>query len=261
MDFKNKIIKDVYFSPSGYSSINNTFQEAKKKDKSITLADVKAWFDTNIQRTTQLRGYNSYVAPRANFEYEVDLFFITKPEDLEYKIGMVVIDVFSKFCSVLLLKSKTPDVVLPALQQSFITLGGTPKVIVSDAEGALDSSELNKFYEENGIRHIILRSHAGVAERMVRTLKGMIFKRLKHEPDKTWYEIIHECLVVLNYMRKSTATGFIPNEARKKDNEALVRMNLEANRNNNRKYPPVEVGSLVRLFRKRKNFEKESQAL
>ena len=158
------------------------------------------------------------------------------------------------------MKSKTPDVVLPALQQAFITLGGTPKVIVSDAEGALDSSELNKFYEENGIRHIITRNHAGVAERMVRTLKGMIFKRLKHEPNKTWYEIIHECLVVLNYMRKSTATGFIPNEARKKENEALVRMNLEANRNNTRTYPPVEVGSLVRLFRKRKNFEKESQA-
>ena len=146
MDFKIKIIHDTYFSPSGYSSINNTFQEAKKKnDDSIRLADVKAWFDANIQRTTQLRGYNSYVAPKVNFEYEVDLFFITKPEDLEYKIGMVVIDMFFKFCSVLLLKSKTPDVVLPALQQSFITLGGTPKVIVSDAEGALDSSELNNF--------------------------------------------------------------------------------------------------------------------
>ena len=154
------------------------------------------------------------------------------------------------------MKSKTPDVVLPALKQSFITLGGTPKVIASDAEGALDSSELNKFYMENGIRHIILRSHAGVAERMVRTLKGMIFKRLKHEPNKTWYEIIHECLVVLNYMRKSTATGLVPNEARKKENEALVIMNLEANRNNTRKYPPVGVGSLVRLFRKRTNFEK-----
>ena len=56
---------------------------------------------------------------------------------------------FSKFYSVLLLKSKTPNVVLPALQRSFITLGGTPKVIVSDAEGAVDSSEPDKFYEEN----------------------------------------------------------------------------------------------------------------
>ena len=38
-------------------------------------------------------------------------------------------------------------------------------------------------------------------------------------------------------------------------------MNLEANRNNTRKYPPVEIGSLVQLFRKRKRIEKQSQAL
>ena len=89
----------------------------------------------------------------------------------------------------------------------------------------------------------------------------MIFKRLKHEPDKTQYAVIHECLVVLNYIRKSTATGFIPNDARKKRTLKIVRMNLEANRNNTRKYPPVEVGRLVQVYRKRKNFEKESQAL
>ena len=87
---------------------------------------------------------------------------------------VISVVLFSKFCSVILLTAYTPGVVLPALQQAFITLGGTPKVLVSDAEGALESSEVNKFYEENGIRHIITRNHAGVAERMVRTLKGII---------------------------------------------------------------------------------------
>ena len=160
-----------------------------------------------------------------------------------------------------MLKSKTPDVVLPALKQAFVNIGGTPKVLVSDTEGALVSNELNRFYKENNIQHIITRQHAGVAERMVRTLKGMIFKRLKYETDKTWYEIIHECLVVLNYMRKSTATGFIPNEARKKENWLEVKNNLEKNRLWSRKYPPVSVGSLVRLYRRRRNFEKEAVGL
>ena len=225
------------------------------------MEDVKKWFSANVSRTTQLRRYNSYIAPHANFEYQVDLFFITKPENLEYKIGVLVIDIFSKFCSVMMLKGKSPDVVLPALQQAFITLGGTPRVVASDSEGALMSTELNKFYKENNIKHIILRNHAPVAERMVKTLKSMIFKRLKHEPNKTWYEIIHECLVVLNYIRKSSATGFTPIEARKPENWMKVKNNLEKKRNTTRKYPPVEVGSLVRLFRKRKNFEKESQSL
>ena len=100
-----------------------------------------------------------------------------------------------------------------------------------------------------------------LAEGMVNTLTSMIFRRLKHEPDQTLYEMIHQCLVVLNYIRKSSATDFTPIEARKPEQLMKVKSNLEKNRNKTRKYPPVEVGSLVRLFRKRKNFEKESQSV
>ncbi len=62
-------------------------------------------------------------------------------------------------------------------------------------------------------------------------------------------------------MRKSTATGFIPNEARKKENWLEVKNNLKKNRLWSRKYPPVSVGSLVRLYRRRRNFEKEAVGL
>jgi len=156
-----------------------------------------------------------------------------------------------------MLKGKTPDIVLPALQQAFSTLGGTPRVLGSDMEGSLLSPELNKFYKDNNIEHIIFRSHAHTAERMVRTLKGMIFKRLDHEHDKTWHEVVHECLVVLNYMRKSSSTGFIPNEARKKENWWHVKVNLEKNKLKSRKYPDVNVGDMVRLLKNIKILRKK----
>ena len=145
---KLKIIQDVYYSPSGYASMRQTLLDARTKDKRIKMQDVKAWFNKNVQRTTQLKGQNSYVAPEANFTYATDLFSITKPENLEYKIGLLVIDQFSKFCSVIMLKSKTPEIMLPALEQAFVNLGGTPRVLVSDSEGALLSNELNKFYKK-----------------------------------------------------------------------------------------------------------------
>ena len=258
---RDKIIKDVYYAPDGDSSMKKTLEAARTKDNRIKMQDVEAWFNKNVRRTTQLRGQNSYVAPEANFEYEVDLFYITRPDNLEYKIGMLIIDKFSKFCSVLMLKSKTPDVVLPALHQGFMNLGGTPRVLANDNEGALGSNELNKFYEENDIKHIILRTHAPTAERTVRTLKQMIFKRLKHEPEKTWYEIIHTCLVVLNYIRKNSSTGLTPHEARKKENWWKVKSNLEKHRQSSRKYPPVNIGDMVRLYRRRRNFEKENVSL
>ena len=103
---KNEIIKNIYHQPDGYASMKDTYEKAKLKDKTIKLIDIKNWYNENVPRTSQLRGYNSYIPPHANFEYEVDLFFITKPEDLEYKLALLVIDKFSKFCSVIMLKNK-----------------------------------------------------------------------------------------------------------------------------------------------------------
>ncbi len=117
------------------------------------------------------------------------------------------------------------------------------------------------FTKKHNIKHIITRGHAGVVERFVRTLKNMMFKRLKHEPDKTWYQIIHEILVTLNYIRKSSAPGLTPAEAREPENLIKVKGYMERRRNDTRKYPPVKVGDFVSLYRKRRNFEKENIGL
>ena len=45
---KDKIIHDVYYSPSGYSSMSNTLSDAKKKEKSIKMEDVKMWFNQHV---------------------------------------------------------------------------------------------------------------------------------------------------------------------------------------------------------------------
>ena len=75
MSDKDKIINDVYYDRAGFGSQRTTYLDAKKKDPSITMQDVKDWFSENIERKTQLRGYNSFVAPEANYEYQLDLFF------------------------------------------------------------------------------------------------------------------------------------------------------------------------------------------
>ena len=48
----NNIIRDVYYSPSGYASMRQTLLDARKKDKSIKMSDVKAWFAENVPKTT-----------------------------------------------------------------------------------------------------------------------------------------------------------------------------------------------------------------
>ena len=50
------------------------------------------------------------MAPHANYEHQIDLFFITDLENQKYKIGMACIDIFSKYEVVVPMRSKQiPD--------------------------------------------------------------------------------------------------------------------------------------------------------
>ena len=87
-DKKNEIIQEVY--NNFYGSMQDTFKDAKKKDPSVTLQDVKKYFSENFNRQKQLRGYNSYVANKPNQEYQLDLFFINDSDDQEYSTGLYI---------------------------------------------------------------------------------------------------------------------------------------------------------------------------
>ena len=68
-------IEKIYYDPGGFGTIYETYKDAKAKNKWIKLSDVKTWFETNVERKTQLRGYSSYVSKGPLDEFEIDLFF------------------------------------------------------------------------------------------------------------------------------------------------------------------------------------------
>ena len=86
--------------------MKTTYEDVKQKDKSITYVDVKQWFDTNISRTkTQLNGYNSFIASEPKEEYQMDLFFMNDLKDPEFNIGLLMVDIVSKFVSIIPMKA------------------------------------------------------------------------------------------------------------------------------------------------------------
>ena len=78
---KAETIKRVYFDKSGFGSRRNTLADAKKIDNSITDADVKEFLNKNTEQKKQLKGFNSFVAPYPNYEYQLDLLFINDLPD------------------------------------------------------------------------------------------------------------------------------------------------------------------------------------
>jgi len=123
MSNKNDIISKIYFDKSGYGSIKTTFEDAKKKDKTITIEDVKEFFDKNVKKKTQLKNYNSFVAPYPYYEYQFDLFFIKDLEDQEDKVGAIMIDIFTKYMWVVAIESKKEGPVASALMECMNKMG------------------------------------------------------------------------------------------------------------------------------------------
>ena len=174
---KKETIDKVY--NDFYGSIKQTYEEAKKIDSSITYDDIKRYFEQNRVRRTNLKGYNSFIADYFKQEYQIDLCFSNENKDDEYKIGLAVIDIFSKYATLIPIKTKQPQDVLDGLVKAFHNIGGACETIYSDDEGSLNSKLLLDYFEEHKIRKLTTRTHAGVVERFIRTIKDMIYKRLE----------------------------------------------------------------------------------
>ena len=147
---KEQIISNVYCDlEKGFGSIQDTLKQAKEKDPSITRVDVETFMKK--QPNTQIRGYrgsNSYTAPFARFEYQIDIMvmapLVKNPEvkiertKKQPKYALVVIDIFSKLANIVPMKENNSESVLDALNQSFKKMG-SPISIYSDNDGAFQS--------------------------------------------------------------------------------------------------------------------------
>ena len=168
---------------------------------------MKKWFDGNFARKTNLRGFNSYVAQKPYEEYQVDLFFMPESDGEEYRQALIMIDIFSKFMTVVPLKEKQAVPVLEAIKEGISNMGRKPEVIYSDDEGSFNSKQAQEYYDKENIKHLITRGHAPVAERAVRTIKNMLYKRMEAKPDLNWYDVdvLSNALTTYNYRNTHTS--------------------------------------------------------
>ena len=264
MSDKNKNTSDIYFDRSGFGSIVNTFKDAKAKDKSITMADVKAWYDKNIDRKRPMSGFNSFIAPYAYYEYRIDLFFITKNDldNQKFRTGLVMIDIFSKFALVISIKSKQPPDLLAGIMEGINKMGKKPKMFYSDEEGSLYSKTIIESLEQEKIEMHRTRGHPAFAERFIRSFKDMLFKRVEADEKKgkaniQWTDYIFEILLTYNNKNVHSTTKFTPSGAKKPENEFEVKLNISLQAKKSRVYPEIEVGDSVKIMRKKGISEKE----
>ena len=62
---KDDIISKVYYDRSGFGSRSRTLEEAREKDKTITMSDINEFFRKNVEQKRKHVGSNSFVAPHS----------------------------------------------------------------------------------------------------------------------------------------------------------------------------------------------------
>lgn len=254
---KENIIEKAYTDLAGFSNLKEHYKDAKIKDNTITINDVKEWRSKNIERKTQLKGYNSFVAQGPYYEYQADLAFFDDDYNPNYKIGVCMIDIFSKYASVVPISSKQPPDVLSGIIECFNKMGKKPKILFTDNEGSFTSNIIKSYCKENNIEQMFSNNHAQFVERFIRSFKDMIYKRVTHFK-KPWDELIYPVLLIYNNKLVHSSTNYTPDNARKSINTFDVKMNLEMKAKNTRKYPNIDVNDNVKIFKKKElKFKKE----
>ena len=294
MSTKDEIISKTYYDFGGYGSIARTLKEAREIDPTIKEIDVKTWKDKNLQRKTNLKGQNSFIASEPKQEYQIDLFEMpvsrvadkrftpTKPKNNRragegvisnrkgvvgktektekiYRYGLLLVDIFSKFCKVVPIETKTIPEFIESLKTGINDMGGKPETIYCDGEGAIGSNEMKAFLADENIRLIQTRRHAAVAERHIRTIKDLLFKRMEHLKTDIddWHTILPPVLLQYNTRMIHSSMGMTPADAKLPRNESLVKARLEIKRISKRKYPEVKEGDSVKVYQKKDKLDKE----
>ena len=129
---------------------------------------------------------------------------------------------------------------------------GNPKTYYTDDEGSFNSKIVQTYFSDNNIRHLITRTRAGVVERVIRTLKADIYKRVENDPSKTWGEYLPRVLTKYNFKDIPSAIKMTPDQATKKNSHFNVHLQLLAHKRMGIIYEPLKIGDKVKIYRKAK---------
>ena len=264
---RDDIISNVYYNlETGFGSINETLKKAKEQDQTINRVDVENFMRKQPNKQIRkYRGSNSYTAPFARFEYQIDIMDIRNPlpKNQRRKFPSRTTNRDTGWWSLTSsaswqtssLKEKSGPITLSAMKESFNKMG-FPMSVYSDNDRAFQAG-VKDFFEKEGITHVVTLTHANVVERFIRTMKNMIHDRVRFNRG-SWTVMLSKALDKYNDTIHSS-TKMKPKDAHDDKNHMNVRVSLTRREKNTRKYPDVKVIYGEGLWEEKNNYTERKE--
>jgi hypothetical protein len=199
--------------PAGFSSIERLFQHAKKENPGLTRKNVVDFLSSMDSYTLYRR--NSRRFDRLKFRVKgprrilsMDIADMIRLEDFNdnFRYLLVCVDTFSRFARVVPLKTKTGTEVAKALEDHVLKHDQYPRIHVDKGKEFYNTVVQNmlKKHESELYSTFGSNTHAIHSERFIRTLKGRLFRWMKHNNTWRWIDTIQEICSAYNHATHRT---------------------------------------------------------
>lgn len=189
--------------------------------KNVSLAKVQEWlagkYSHSIHKNIKVHfKRNPIIAPDIDYQWQGDLLFLAElgPFNKGYKVGLVVIDVVSRFAWGELMRNKSGPSTLQAFEKILKrAYPRTPKKFQTDMGTEFLNKNFQAMLKNNKIIFFTTASDkkAAIAERFIQTLKKMIYKYLAENNTKVYHDKFQSFIDTYNGTTHSTIK-FAPRE-------------------------------------------------
>ena len=267
----DKKINKIYTYPKssgGFSGVENLYEQVRKEHLGITKVDVRKFLEGN-------RTYTLFKQRRVNFKRSkfVPAGFLT---DLQVDLGdfqniargnegfrylLVGVDVLSRRLFTAPVKSKSSGHMIDGFEKIFSQMPYLPQQIFSDRGMEFESKDVIEYFKKNGIQKFKSRASevkAGVAERMIKTVKQRLYRYFSEKNTTNWIGVLPKITRAIN-QTKCRITSLRPADVNEKNASAVwerVYGNYIRGEGDNRKENRISRGDSVRISRAKPVFEK-----
>lgn len=258
--------------PIAFSGINNIYDFYKGLLKKTKIKEILSGAESYTLHKEYHKGQRnpSYSHFKRN-QFQMDLVDIQElaPFNDNIRYLLAVIDTFTRFAWVRLLKDKRGETVLNAFKSILQSAGGKPRTIVCDRGAEFMNKAFQNFCEQNDIKFYTPDSsiHAAYIERFNRSLQSLIYKYMtenethrfidKVNPDGTTTNVMHNLMQTYNN-RKHRMIGTSPCIA-EHDPSVHIDMRLRMSKYYEKIKPKartLNVGDTVRISKQKGKFSR-----
>lgn len=252
-------LKDIYYDPNhaaAFSGPNKLYQIVKREGLyRIGRHKITKWLQDQdgyslLKPIKYKFKRNRVVVPSIDYMWDMDLADVSNLEKYNHgiKFFMVVIDVFSRYVWVILLKDKKHDSIIKGLDE-VLKQGRKPTHIRTDKGSEFKNKWVKNYFKKKRINYFVTHNEtkANYAERVIRTLKTMMYRYFMYKQTYKYKNVIQDLVANYNNSSHRSLKGRAPIEITK-ENEATVWLDQYIPT----KQPPIKKEYKVKLRQKYK---------